>query len=368
MKIEVRGVIVPDEQKRVYDWCGITATSPRDIKNAISRARAGEELEIIINSGGGSVFDGSDIYTSLKDYAGNVVVKISGVAASAASVIAMAGNKIMMSPTAQMMIHNSATRTEGNHEELGITAERLKRTDGTIANAYALKTGKSKDELLALMAKTTWMDVSEAKAANFIDEIMFTEQGTTLTASISNTDEVLPKEVIRKVLNQIATEKGTNNTTDKPLNNGSEIDNTQEKKEDEMTKEELKASNLELYNAIYNEGVKNERGRMQELDGVKALGSEELVLKAKYETFETKAEIAVKIIDGIGSAPPQAAVVVEGPVTDVLGNKLADVKASGVDKIEANLENETKEEKKKIKNKSLVEKIVNKINTDRGRD
>lgn len=247
MKIEVKGPIVSDYEKRIYDWFGLPATSPSVVKNAISRAAKGEELEVIINSGGGSVFDGSDIYATLKDYDGNVIVKITGLAASAASVIAMAGDKVMMSPTAQLMIHNSSIITSGNHSKLNKTVDFLKKVDKTIASAYELKTGMGQEELLALMGQETWMTSKEALDAKFIDEVMFSEGKIVASIDVSY-DGTLPQEVISKMINQLApgTEASGNDTHThanngiKPQDDGLNINNKLE--EENMTLEELKTN------------------------------------------------------------------------------------------------------------------------------
>lgn len=99
-KVSVKGAIISNDDQWIYDWFEIEATSPKSIGNAIQEAN-GDEVEVEINSGGGDVFAGSEIYTALKAYSGNVTTKIVGLAASAASVIAMAGNKVLMSPTSQ---------------------------------------------------------------------------------------------------------------------------------------------------------------------------------------------------------------------------------------------------------------------------
>ncbi len=372
MKINIKGVIVSDDEKKVYQWCGIPATSPNDINEAIEKASLNEELEVVINSGGGSVFAGSEIYTNLRDYSGNVVTKIVGIAASAASVIAMAGDKVVMSPTAQIMIHNASTEGYGNHKAFGKTVDFLKRTDGTIANAYVAKTGKNKNEIMALMDRTTWMDAKEAKENRFVDEIMFDEEIKAI-ASVDINNQILPREVIDKVLNQLSQEK---KKTDSPLNSGSEIVSTlknEDKQEDKMTKEELKTSYPGLYNEIYEEGVANERLRIQELDNIKTPGAENLVTEAKYKTFETKAEIAVKIVDGIGIAsieatkPVNAEIIQKKEITmsEELSNKLNDAKGSGIEEITAGI-SETEEEKKQAKSKSLAERIANQLNKKRG--
>lgn len=200
MKVNIKGPIVSNSDAWIYEWFGIEATSPNSVNKVLEKAN-GEDIEVEINSGGGSVFAGSEIYTSLKSYKGNVTVKIVGLAASAASVIAMAGKKIMMPPTAQMMIHNVSSWASGDYRDMEHTAEVLKSANNTIANAYRLKTGKTQEELLSLMDDETWMTAEKAKELGFIDEIMF-EDGIQLVA---NTDfsGMLPPEVINKIRNTV---------------------------------------------------------------------------------------------------------------------------------------------------------------------
>jgi len=112
----------------------------------------------------------------------------------------MSGKTTMMSPTAQMMIHNSSTYQEGDHNEMVKTAEILKSTDNTIANAYRLKSGKTQKELLDLMNKETWLTAEKAKELNLIDEIMFSDE-IQLVASTKYSG-LLPKEVINKMKNE----------------------------------------------------------------------------------------------------------------------------------------------------------------------
>lgn len=199
MKVNIKGPIVGNSDAWIYEWFGIEATSPSMVDKAIEKAN-GEDLEVEINSGGGSVFAGSEIYTALKSYNGNVTVKIVGLAASAASVIAMAGKKVTMSPTAQMMIHNVSSWAEGDYREMEHTAEILKNANNTIANAYRLKTGKEQDELLELMDNETWMTAQKAKELGFIDEIMFEDIQLAASTSYSG---LLPPEVIAKMRNTI---------------------------------------------------------------------------------------------------------------------------------------------------------------------
>jgi ATP-dependent Clp protease protease subunit len=200
VKVNIKGPIVSNSEAWIYEWFGIEATSPNSVNKVLEKAN-GEDIEVEINSGGGSVFAGSEIYTALKSYSGNVTVKIVGLAASAASVIAMAGNKVMMSPTAQIMIHNVSSRASGDYRDMEHTAEVLRNANDTIANAYRIKTGKTQEKLLALMDHETWMTAEKAKELGFIDEIMF-ENDLQLVAS-TDFSGMLPPEVINKIRNTI---------------------------------------------------------------------------------------------------------------------------------------------------------------------
>lgn len=192
----MKGVIIPNEDKWIYEWFEIENTTPNDVLNALPTDNS--PVEVVINSGGGDVFSGSEIYTTLKDYPGTVTVKIVGIAASAASVVAMAGDKVLISPTAQIMIHNVASVAQGDYRVMKHEAEVLKNYNKSIANAYMLKTGLSQEELLNLMDKETWLNAQQAKEKGFVDEIMF-DEGNRLVASVQV--GVLPQNVINKMRN-----------------------------------------------------------------------------------------------------------------------------------------------------------------------
>lgn len=196
MKISVKGPIIDSDDQWIYDYFEVEATSPQKINNLINQANNNEDLEVEINSGGGSVFAGSEIYTTLKSYSGKVITKVVGLAASAASVIAMAGDKIEISPTGQLMIHNASGGFGGDYRDMEKGAEILKNVNATISNAYRLKTGLSNEELLEMMNKETWLTPQQALEKKFVDEIMFTNN-IKLVASINN--GMLPQEVINKM-------------------------------------------------------------------------------------------------------------------------------------------------------------------------
>lgn len=198
-KINIKGVIVPNDDKRVYEYFEMDATSPADVISAIEAAN-GEPIEVEINSPGGDVFSGSEIYTALMGYAGGVTTKIVGVAASAASVIAMAGNPTMISPTAEIMIHNVSMYAGGDYRDHEHAAQMLRDYNDTIANAYMLKSGMDKSKLLELMNQETWLTPQQALDMGLVDEIMFNSAPVRLAASIGG---MLPQEVITKVRNAL---------------------------------------------------------------------------------------------------------------------------------------------------------------------
>lgn len=198
-RVNIKGTVISSDEQWIYDWFGIEATSPKSVAKEMEAAN-GEDIEVEINSGGGSVFAGSEIYTALKSYAGNVTVRIVGIAASAASVIAMAGKKILMSPTAQMMIHNVSSRQAGDHRDMEHMAGVLRGADETISNAYMLKSGMAREELLTMMDAETWLTPQQALEHNLIDEIMFQGDEVRLVASAGG---MLPPEVITKMRNSL---------------------------------------------------------------------------------------------------------------------------------------------------------------------
>ena len=126
-----------------------------------------------INSPGGDCIAASQIYTMLMEYPHEVTVQIDGMAASAASVIAMAGTKVCMSPTSMMMIHNPFTAAMGDTEEMRKAIQLLDEVKESIINAYEIKTGQSRTKLSHLMDSETWMNAWKAKELGFCDEVMF---------------------------------------------------------------------------------------------------------------------------------------------------------------------------------------------------
>lgn len=161
------------------------------------------DITVFINSPGGDCFAASEIYTALKEHKGKISVKIDGIAASAASVIAMAGDLVQMSPTSMLMIHNPSMMLYGEASELEQGIEFLNEVKESIMNAYQLKTGLSRSKLSRLMDAETWMNANAAKDLGFCDKVLYTDdKGKTeeevifdKTAMVTNTIAAMRKKL-----------------------------------------------------------------------------------------------------------------------------------------------------------------------------
>ena len=148
----------------------------------------GDELEVVINSPGGDVFSGAQIYDILMSYTAKVTVRVQSIAASAASVIAMAGRPTVMSPVAQLMIHNVSSSAYGDYRDMDHMSEVLQSLNSSLAQAYKLKSGMSDEEIKSLMDDETWFTSLEAKQRKLCDEISYPNgyQEEEITAGFMN--------------------------------------------------------------------------------------------------------------------------------------------------------------------------------------
>ena len=133
------------------------------------------KVKLWINSFGGDVFAASQIYTMLKEYKDGVDVYIDGIAASAASVIVMAGGVVSMSPTSLLMIHDPATFAAGNIEEFKVVIKMLDEVKESIVNAYEIKTKLPREKIAKMMSAETWLDAKKAVELGFADKILYSE-------------------------------------------------------------------------------------------------------------------------------------------------------------------------------------------------
>lgn len=154
-------------------WYGDEVT-PKMFKEELQDGEG--DITVWINSPGGDVFAAAQIYNMLMDYKGNVTVKIDGLAASAASVIAMAGTEVQMSPVAMMMIHNPATIAIGDSSEMQKAIDMLDEVKESIMNAYEIKTGLSRSRISHLMDAESWFNAKKAVELGFADKLLFSKE------------------------------------------------------------------------------------------------------------------------------------------------------------------------------------------------
>lgn len=153
----------------IYDEVGYFGDSAKQFAKDLAGIKGG--LTVHLNSPGGDIFDGLAIYQSLKDHPGDVTMKIDGLAASIASVIAMAGDRIVMAPKASMMIHDGWTMSVGNAAEMRKTAELLDKQSQIIASVYADRAGQTVEFWRDRMGEDTWYNADEALQAGLVDEV-----------------------------------------------------------------------------------------------------------------------------------------------------------------------------------------------------
>ncbi len=196
--VKIKGDIVPNDDKWIYDWMGWEATCPADIESVIVGMSPGEELEVYINSGGGSVLAGQEIYTMLKRR-NDVVIEIQSMAGSAAGIIAMAG-KNRISPVGVIMIHNvSINGASGDYHAMEKNVEMLKQMNAAMASAYTEKSGMELKEVLKLMDRETWLTANQCLEYGFVDEIM--------TDRVSFTNAVQGMRLTEEIRKQVMEEK-----------------------------------------------------------------------------------------------------------------------------------------------------------------
>ena len=171
--------------------------TPRMFKDELNAGSG--DVTVWINSPGGDCIAASQIYTMLMDYKGNVTVKIDGIAASAASVIAMAGTKVLMAPTALMMIHNPMTGAFGDHEDMQKAIEMLNEVKESIINAYEIRTNLSRAKLSHLMSSETWMNAKKAIELGFADEILTDEKTVADVPAFAFSSKAVELALINKI-------------------------------------------------------------------------------------------------------------------------------------------------------------------------
>lgn len=178
IELNIEGDIISNDDAWLYEWFDIQATSPNAFKNELSQYD-GKDITVWIDSYGGDVFAAAGIYNALKNHNGKITTKIDGKAMSAASVIAMAGDEILMSPVAIMMIHNPLSGVQGYASDMRKQADVLDEVKESIINAYQSKTKKSRGNISSMMDDETYMSANTAVKQGFADGILYQDDGST---------------------------------------------------------------------------------------------------------------------------------------------------------------------------------------------
>ena len=188
--------------------------SPKIFKDELNGGNG--DITVWINSPGGDCVAAAQIYNMLRDYKGNVTVKVDGIAASAASVIAMAGDKVLMSPVSMLMIHNPMTVAYGSSDEMQKAIEMLSSVKDSIVNAYEIKTGLSRAKLSHLMDAETWMDANKAVELGFADDILKRDNNTddmvTPTVSMLYSKTAVTNSLMDKIAHKCKIQQKQNTT------------------------------------------------------------------------------------------------------------------------------------------------------------
>ena len=199
--VNIKGDIVDNSTAQFYEYFGMDAVSPSGVSQQLADGDD-DEIEVNIASNGGDLFAASEIYTMLKSDPRNVTVNVQGLAASSASIIAMAGDVVNIAPTAQMMIHQVWSNTQGNADDMRSSADSLDSADQAVVNAYAMKTGLDPEAILSMMQQETWMNAQEAVDKGFADKIMFVDEKQ--PQLVNATHSIPSRKAINKFLTMMA--------------------------------------------------------------------------------------------------------------------------------------------------------------------
>lgn len=299
--IKISGAITINDYKDIYDWWGMECTTPKMLQDALEKA-GGEDITLVINSGGGVCVAAFEMVQDLKNYKGNIEVNVI-YAASAATLIACAGNKTLVAKASVYMIHNSQGRAEGDYRDLGDEANALQQFNESIINIYEDKTGLTRDEIQKLMDENTYMAPQRAIELGFADgfidenndelnwvaaaagvpvitperaaeirELIKNEENSAITVSNNQTKKGATEMTLEELLQQNAEARAEYDAAIKKAKNEG--------------KEEAKAENAE---AIEN-AVADERKRLQDLDAIAGNVTEEALNEAKYGDEPTDAK------------------------------------------------------------------------------
>lgn len=290
--------------------------SPKKVMQDLDELANAKEITVRINSGGGSAFAGLAIFELLRAHGAKIITRNDGLAASAASIILMAGDVIIMGTGSMTMIHNPWTRVEGEASALRQTADILDRVGESLINVYASRTKKSRDELRTKLAKSTWYTAEEALADGFADEIdekfvvkaaiagdraVFNDQQFSL--GIFSMAPPLPVMSAASIIAMAAPKPiaVVPEKTTEPMQSSTEQQQPEGNEEAVKDLAELQAKHPDIYQAAMQAGAAQERERIKAIDEIAKTVSAEMVAKAKYETPISAQELAFQALKADGA-------------------------------------------------------------------
>lgn len=303
-QIDIKGDIISNDLAWIYDWMEWEYTSPGKIQKALENANK-DDVEFLVNSPGGDVFAGYEIFNLIKCYEGHTTSNIVGLAASCGSFIPMASKRVISQPMAMMMIHGASTSTRGNQHNHEHTRDFLSKVDRTIVRAYTSRNGKTDEEMLELMAKETWFTAEEMLEMGLVDEVV-QEQPIGHQVKVYNSAQDESKRAILDKLMKLGSIENVKKAilddsfTLNQIVGHSAIDHTQTKEETQMTLNEFKEKEPELYNQIVEEAqqeaITNERARVAAIHALAKPGAEEQI-KDGIENGLNAGEVAINILN-----------------------------------------------------------------------
>ncbi|GHV33225.1 hypothetical protein FACS18949_06580 [Clostridia bacterium] len=260
------------------------AVTPTKFNEELAALGNVDEITVRINSGGGDVFAAVAIFTRLKQHPANITVIIDGWAASAATIIAMAGNTVKIPAAASFMIHDPALGLLGYYTEQALSemSNELKVAKDCIINAYLTKSGKSREDIAALMSATTWYTGEQAVEAGFCDEVLFAAEDEDSRPIITDHTRYtgMPKALLDR-----AEPRGAVENTEKEG----------KKMEIKDTQELIKAF-PNFCDELAKAAAQSERERIQAIDGMTLPGFESIADDAKFKNPQSAADVAMRIV------------------------------------------------------------------------
>lgn len=318
-------------------WWGDEVT-PRQFSDELKALGDVQEIVVRINSPGGDVFAANAIFTRLKDHPAFITVKIDGWAASSATIIAAAGDKVLVARNGVVMYHNPAMGLRGYYTEADLAKqqEALAVIKNSIVNSYAMKTGKTTEEITAIMDAETWYTGAEAVENGFADELMFEEaqtevqDGCRVVVNSLSFDISAFRSVPTALLNSRPARNGGGFTDiPTPKNNPKKESATRMeiKNVDELEKAYPELVN-QIRTAAQNEATAAERARIKDIEEMALDGFGEIVSKAKFESPVAAADVAMQIV---AAQKKQGAAFLADRDADVKDGKVNEIGAEARD-------------------------------------